>query len=385
MVKVMWTVVMILIFAVVPPAAAQQAEPSRVPAVTGLDVLERAQAAFRAGDYADAVIHSSLFILLNPTFGQAYYLRGAAYIQLGDLPRALDDLKRTLDYPATNADFTGSVHNLRALLYLEQGDTDAALADLNAGISAAPEVAALYVTRAQVYRAQGRLDDALVDYDKALELDGDSIEARAGRAQINVQAEAFEAALADYSRILELDPQNGEAYALRAGVYLAQSQYDLALADLDAAVQLSPNAAGIYLSRGAANNALGRPAQAAADYLEWLNRVAAQRATFNGAFLPGESVVVPLEAGLYYRFSFEAKAGQQVRLTATGRPEQMPDPLLVLLDPAGSPVAADDDGGGGMNAQITYVVPADGTYTLLVGHAGGNPDGPVRVLLQIVR
>lgn len=383
--KVSWVIAAILIFTTALPTAAQQAGQSNVPIVTGLDVLQRAEAAFRAGDYARAVVDSSLFILLNPTFSRGYYLRGAAYVQLGDLPRALDDLERTLAYPAADAAFTGGVYNLRALLYLEQGNTDAALADLNAGIGAAPDVAALYLTRAEIYRVLGRFEDALMDYDKAVELDGESVEARAGRALLNTQAEAFDAALADYNRILELEPENVEALARRAGIYLAQAQYESALADLDTAARLNPDAAGIYLSRGAANNALDRPAQAAADYLEWLNRVAARRATFTGAFLPGESVVVPLEAGLVYNFPFEAAAGQRVRLTASGRPGQAVDPLLVLLDPAGNPVAADDDGGGDMNAQITYVIPAGGTYTLLVGHAGGSPDGPVRVLLQIVR
>ena len=48
------------------------------------------------------------------------------------------------------------------------------------------------------------------------------------------------------------------------------------------------------------------------------------------------------------------------------------------------PVAGDDDSGGDLNALIEdYVIPSDGTYTLVVSHAGGNPNGALRVLLAL--
>ena len=91
-----------------------------------------------------------------------------------------------------------------------------------------------------------------------------------------------------------------------------------------------------------------------------------------------------MAAGIRYDLSFDAAAGQHVTLSAQAREAAGTDPLIVLLDASGQPVAGDDDSGGDLNALIEdYVIPSDGTYTLVVSHAGGNPNGALRVLLAL--
>jgi hypothetical protein len=69
----------------------------------------------------------------------------------------------------------------------------------------------------------------------------------------------------------------------------------------------------------------------------------------------------------------------------------MIDPLIALLDPQGNPIAGDDDfgaaTGGEVDAEITdFILPATGSYTLLVSHAEGGYavgfEGLVRVSIQ---
>ncbi|MBI5671102.1 MAG: tetratricopeptide repeat protein [Chloroflexi bacterium] len=375
-------VVMLMIAAL--PARAQQTGGQRLP-LPGADAFERAQAALQAGDFEDAVLQASLFVLVNPTYSRGYYLRGVAYAQLGDAERALDDLDRALRYPAPDAAFTASLYNIRSIIHAQMGETAAALDDLSAAIEATPDDAALYGARATLYGAQGELDKALADYNRALELDATATAAYTGRALVYLRQDKLAAALEDYNHALEQNPDDVESLARRASIYLRQEDFELALADASHAIDLQPDAPALYLTRGAAYNGLGQHAAAAADFHEWLERIGQQTATYQGKLNPGESVVAPLAAGKVYRFPFEAQAGQTLRLSATAREGAATDPLIVLLDAQGNPVAADDDSGGGMNARIdAYAAPESGTYTLLVGHAGGSPDGPVRVLLEVI-
>lgn len=366
------------------PVLAQQPADQTIP-LPGADALSRAQQALQAEDYETAVLDTSLFILLNPTFSQGYYLRGVAYAQLGDPDRALADLDRASKLPSPNVQFTASLFNIRSIIHVQQGDAQAALADLSAGIEAAPEAADLYLARANLYGLSSEWDKALADYEKAIQLDDSLAAAYAGRGFVHFQQQDTQAALDDYNRALELNPNDTVALVRRASIYLDQEDYDLALADVDKAILQSPNEPGLYLSRGAAYNGLGESASAAASYREWLNRVGARTSTYQLKLNPGESLVFSLEAGIIFELPFDAAAGQTLRLSATTREGATTDPLIVLLDPQGNPVAADDDGGGEMNARIdAYPVVETGTYTLLVGHAGGSPDGPVRVLLEVV-
>jgi hypothetical protein len=61
------------------------------------------------------------------------------------------------------------------------------------------------------------------------------------------------------------------------------------------------------------------------------------------------------------RYSFAARAGQLIdaRLSSSSF-----DALLSLAGPTGDVLGSDDDSGGGTNARVRVVAPADGTYTL---------------------
>lgn len=70
------------------------------------------------------------------------------------------------------------------------------------------------------------------------------------------------------------------------------------------------------------------------------------------AALPAQADhAVPLEAGRAYRFQLSSTAF---------------DPMLELLGPDGTKLAEDDDGGGGLNAQIVHVARTTGRYRLRV-------------------
>jgi tetratricopeptide (TPR) repeat protein len=389
--------VILLVTALLPTAAQDQNGDAALPTpvatprpavVISPELFDRAGQSYDAQNYKQALMDYSLFILLNPTFSPAYYGRALSYIQLQDNDHALADLSQALQYPARDATFTAQVYIRRARIYLSRNDVDAALADLNAGIKAAPEVPDTYLLRARLYSAQDKVDSALADYNRILALDPDFADAYADRGILLLQTGKLDDALKDYNRLIELAPNYAPGYAQRAQVHSQQKKYDAALLDLNNALRLGANDPNInvstlYLSRGYVQTQLKNPAEAAGDYTEWVKRIRTDVLT-RDALRPGESVVVPMRAGAVYLFPLRAKAGQRLTFSATVPAGENTDPLLIVYDPQGSPVTADDDSGGEFNALVTdYVVPTDGLYAVVLTHAGGGRSGPVRVLMQV--
>jgi hypothetical protein len=60
------------------------------------------------------------------------------------------------------------------------------------------------------------------------------------------------------------------------------------------------------------------------------------------------------------------------------------DAYLRLENPKGDQVAADDDGGDGLNSRIRYVAPATGDYTICAMSLGGGSTGKFKLIVKDV-
>ncbi len=76
-------------------------------------------------------------------------------------------------------------------------------------------------------------------------------------------------------------------------------------------------------------------------------------------------------AGAEATFLFDAASGDQITATATSADGSL-DPILDLTTFTRTLLATDDNSGPDGSARITYVIPADGTYNLVVRGAGGT-------------
>jgi serine protease Do len=88
--------------------------------------------------------------------------------------------------------------------------------------------------------------------------------------------------------------------------------------------------------------------------------------TLNGSTVRGRlgrgSNVLPVDNSFFDLYTFEGRPGQRVQVEmASGEI----DSYLILIDPNGNEVAADDDSGGASNARLVATLPADGTYLLI--------------------
>jgi S1-C subfamily serine protease len=102
----------------------------------------------------------------------------------------------------------------------------------------------------------------------------------------------------------------------------------------------------------------------------------AQVITLNGAPIQGrltsDSSVLPSDESYYNAYSFEGRSGQQISVEMSSSDV---DSYLILLSPQGRDMAQDDDGGGERNALLQFVLPEDGTYTVLANSYGTRETG----------
>lgn len=383
MMRKLTIVMLVVVMAVMGGRALAQSPNQSVPIVVGVDVYERATAASEAEDYEQALVEWSLFIYLNPTFSEGYYQRARTYTLLENFPAAIPDLTQALELPSPSTEYTVEVLNIRAAVYMELQEMEAALADYNQAIELAPDSPNAYFRRGQYLMGQGELEAALADMNEVVRTAPDFPDTYYLRGVLNGALNNLDAAVEDFSRRIELAPNDGATFAERSTIYVRQEKYEEALLDLNKALELTPSDIGLYLRRGMVLNELGRRAEAAADYFEWMRN---QTSDVDDSIVlrPGESQVVEMETGKLYAMAFDGQMGQVVTVSATARESQPSDPLLVLTDSEITPLAADDDGGGNLDARISgYILPANGIYFVALGYAGGGSNGPVRVLLEV--
>lgn len=386
-----WRVVILvlIVFAGALPAYAQQeaapagSDQQPAPLVAAPELFSKAVDALDAQQFERAVLDFSFFILLNPTVSEAYFYRGQGYQALDNLDAALADMTSALGLKSSGPQYTSYVYFSRAQLHIQNQDTEAALADLDASIEASPSALESLLLRARIYAFQNRFEDALADYDAAIGLQPENADTYLQRGMINFQLRNLEEALNDFDRVIAIDPDNVEGLIDRALIHNSLSNYLLALADLNSAIELSPQDGGLYLLRGAVNTSADKSSDAASDYLRWISLSETQRFTARGTYTTNQAFTVEMDQGWVYDIPFEAQEGQSVSVQASRLPDSDADPLVVIVDEGGTALVADDDGGGDMDAAIQdYVIPSAGRYSLLVGHALGGATGNIAVSLD---
>ncbi|MCC6614870.1 MAG: hypothetical protein IT320_15420 [Anaerolineae bacterium] len=158
------------------PAAAQEqtGEQSDWQPV-GISFYQSGQQALQNQDYDRAVLDASLFVLLNPTDSQGYFMRSIGYMGREDADAALTDIETAIrlapedTYPAT---YRANLFTVRANIFAATEDVDAALESYTQALDINPTVQN-YANRAFLFAQQESYDEALADIDDAVALGGD--------------------------------------------------------------------------------------------------------------------------------------------------------------------------------------------------------------------
>ncbi|ARU30560.1 hypothetical protein CAP31_01940 [Sulfuriferula sp. AH1] len=187
--------------------------------------------------------------------------RGYALMQTGQLAAAKRDLLAAL---AINPNQHEANFNM-AVLEMNEGKADAALALYAKTIALKPDYADAYLNRGYLFYRLGRIPDSIADYNQAIRLQPENASTYLNRSLSYAALGQFDAALADSNYAISLAPGNAQAWLNRGILYAQQHQPQLALADMNAAIKLAPGFAPAYYNRGYLSLINGQRSEAARD------------------------------------------------------------------------------------------------------------------------
>jgi hypothetical protein len=160
-----------------------------------------------------------------------------------------------------------------------------------------------------------------------------------------------------------------------------------ALVEFNRAQAFMPNDPAGDLAIGVAYEHMNMPGRAATEFLEYMHLT-------EETFVPRRwqddvRQTVNMSQGSIFAYSVSARAGDSLSISAESVTLDQVDPLVVILDPYGTPVTARDDVLDGprvlsMDAFINdYSLPTSGEYTVLVSHAGGGSYGSLDITVDL--
>jgi tetratricopeptide (TPR) repeat protein len=246
------------------PTSALSSDGGKEDWASGIALYERATG--RQAPSFDVLIARDLpDDLEDPKDADAYYNRGLAYTNKGELDRAIADYDEVIRLNPKYAE----AYNNRGVAYANKGELDRAIADYDEAIRLDPINAVTYHNRGVAYANKGELDRAIADYDEAIRLDLDPPREAAiyyARGVAYASKGELDRAIGDYDDAIRLDPKNAGAYYNRGVAYTNKGELDRAIADYDEVIRLNPKIAAAYTNRGVAYAGKGDYARAIADY-----------------------------------------------------------------------------------------------------------------------
>lgn len=223
--------------------------------------LERARAFAGDGAHDSAVRRYTLALEAGADAATVLEERGLVRAEAGRHRRAAADLDSAAALRPGDAEVRANL--AVTLLELSRWDRAAALLDSLAELR--PDDPKVYYDRARAHRGRGRLDRALEDLDRALELDPELGEAYVSRGALRARRGDLEGAIADFEKAValtgsEVARKNLGVARLEAGDAAGAERIFTELLSRD------PLVARHHLYRGRARRALGREAEARADF-----------------------------------------------------------------------------------------------------------------------
>ncbi|TAE59112.1 MAG: tetratricopeptide repeat protein [Nostocales cyanobacterium] len=148
----------------------------------------------------------------------------------------------------------------------ENGNTQAALDDLNWILKADSQDVYAYCCRGVVYSKIGNYREAVSDFNQTIKLGFQDAIVYRNRGKARSHLGDYQGALADINKALEMQPQDILMYIARGNVYQAIGNYLGAIQDYSQAININPDHPLAYYNRGIAHACLEEMSNAVNDY-----------------------------------------------------------------------------------------------------------------------
>jgi Tfp pilus assembly protein PilF len=366
----------LLVSMIAPVSAIGEVTPTPVPSVdpeVDIDaLLAEALTSLQNGQFMATIDATTQVLGADPENLEAYLYRGVAQVRLGRNQDGLNDFTQGLDV----APYFYNLYIFRGDTYASMGDNVNALLDYEKAIEINPLSEESFSRRAETYYQLGDTASGDVDDFIANGLN------RLGSGDTQAAIDFFTSAI----EMGGTSPAVAVAYYNRGITYLNLEDEAAAIQDFTGAMNVNPRLHNAYLARGISYRQAGDLERAGSDFQQRITIHGAE--TIQQTMAIGETVDVEMAYRRVYSITFSGSEGQRVTISARDSETTMIDPLFALLAPDGSAIAGDDDfgaaNGGELDSEIVdFILPASGTYTLLVSHAEGGYDFGFEGIVQV--
>jgi tetratricopeptide (TPR) repeat protein len=121
----------------------------------------------RMENYVDAMVYWDNYMASKPRQSEAYYGRGEALFQIGEVDKAIDDFKMAIYFDATNI----YAHEWLAKAYKEKSDLENSIKHYTMCVELSQENNDFLLRRAELYQLAGKIEKACEDLERAGGLD----------------------------------------------------------------------------------------------------------------------------------------------------------------------------------------------------------------------
>lgn len=198
--------------------------------------LIEANKALSDGKWKDAAALFEKSLKANPANPAAYIGRSRAFVQLGDLDKALEEASLALKCDPKNA----VAYAQKGVVEKLQGNQGQALKDLSEAVKLSPAYSWAYAQRADVLLRTDKVEEALENVTKAIQLKPGFVEAILLRARISTRMGKCKEAFDDFSKAEQLRPN--DAMSLQDKAWFLLTCPDEKLQDSAQAVELAKKA-----------------------------------------------------------------------------------------------------------------------------------------------
>ena len=180
----------------------------------------------------------------------------------------IEACSRMIESGLLNDEQLAAAYNQRGLYYYSTTQRERAMSDYDAALKIQPDGPAVLTNRSLIYMEYGQNDAALSDLNKAIELLAPALSASARlyRATAFITLKDYDKALSDVDESQRLDPTDPEGYLARAVVEFARKRFDAALRAYDEYGKRRPYIAVGLVGRAMVLEATGHPTEALLAY-----------------------------------------------------------------------------------------------------------------------
>lgn len=207
--------------------------------------LQRAQKHVRLNQDADALGDLDRAIALDDSNAESYTLRAKVYSELGNYEAALLDFETSLRL----SPHSRCALHWHAVTLFEMKRYQEALNGYEAALVIEPEYVPSLIGRSRSLAWLGRSDEAIQATTDILDFDPDNLWALQGRANMLANAERFEPAIADVERYIQINPNNSNVHVKLASYLEKIGEIDAAAEALDRAIELNPESVSHQIAR----------------------------------------------------------------------------------------------------------------------------------------